>query len=69
MYGRRDKGVDVTDYLASGNVLFFLNERLARRSYMLTEKESQLLGRRDRLNRNIRSEVFVLRRMDAPGKS
>ena len=69
MYGRRDKGIDVTDYLTGGNVLFFLNERLARRSYMLTEKESQLLGRRDRLNRNIRSEVFVLRRMDAAGKS
>jgi hypothetical protein len=69
MYGGGDKGVDVTDYLTGGDVLFFLDERLTPGTYMLTEEDRQLFRYSDALNRNIFGEVFVLRRMDAAGKS
>ncbi len=69
MYGGRDKGIDVTDYLTGGDVLFFLDERPARSTYMLTEEDGQLFGRGDAMNRDFFGKVFVLRRMDTAGKS
>lgn len=69
MYGGGDKGVDVTDYLTGGDVLFLLDERLTGSTYMLTKEDRQLFRYGDALNRNVFGEVLVLRRMDTTGKS
>ena len=69
MYGRRDKGIDITDHLTGGDFLFFLNERLASSSYMLTEKNRQLFRGGDTMNRNILGNVLVVGWVYTAGES